>query len=93
MIIFDINKMLFGCCIRMLCDEFPYVYNYNDEINDYLQINHDDFEKSLNSYNGYYYNVGDSSDVFILHFDNKEDAERFIKEYLEPQLIAKELSK
>ena len=94
MITFDIGKIeMFGYYITILCNKYPYTYyRYDNDISDYLQIDRDDFEKSLNSYNGCYYNVGNSFNIFILYFKNIEDAELFVKEYLEPHLIVKELS-
>ena len=59
-----------------------------------LEIDCCSFNKVLSSYGGLHQSYSYSNEVYtvdVLYFRNKENAERFIKEYLEPQLIATKL--
>ena len=60
----------------------------------YLDIDYHDFNKALSSYGGSHQTYSYSNNVctvHVLYFINREDAELFIKDYLEPQLITKQL--
>lgn len=84
-----------GYFIRaIIYDEYVSLTN-SINIAEYLNIDCCDFDKALSSYGGLNQTYSYLSKVYtigILYFINREDAELFLKEYLEPQLIAKQLS-
>ena len=82
-----------GYFVLMVCNKHISTIKCDNEISDYLQIDQYSFNEALKAYNGQYKNLW-TNRVFnptILYFTNEENANLFIKEYLEPNLIAKEL--
>ena len=65
-------------------------------IRQYFNIDYDSFGESLRSYGGSHQSTKSLDDAWIitvLYFKSKENAKLFIKEYLEPQLVASQLLK
>ena len=74
----------------MVGRECGYMYSYN-MIRSYLQVDDNDFINNLKLYGGQLLQLEFEDDVIF--FLDKEKAKVFINEYLEPLLIAKQLSK
>ena len=89
---FEIKSFGDWCYIRMVGREYGRIYNYN-VISSYLQVDNDDFINNLKLYGGELLQLQFDKDEVILFFIDKEKAKVFINEYLEPLLIAKQLSK
>ena len=93
MVTFSAQKVMNGYHVTMIINKPNYdTYKYGEAIIKYLQVDTNDFNKALKLYNGIPYFLGSTLDSVILYFITKESANDFINNYLEPQLIAKELS-
>lgn len=89
-IAFKIYKFNIGYCVTI---KGKYIkYNDSEIIRKFLQVDINNFNKALNSYGGIYKRLSKMFERDILFFTHKEDIELFVKEYLEPLLVAKQLS-
>lgn len=90
---FKINTCQFdlGYYITMNFDDTS-LYKNSKNIIRYLNIDVDSFSNTLRLYDGIYGCTGLIYGYNTLLFRHKERAELFIKEYLEPLLVAKQLS-
>ena len=91
---FKVKPIEFGYYIEMTINE-DIVCRFVSGIIKYLGIEFDDFNSKLKSYEGGYLELAHyrfGYPVKCIFFLDKKDAEKFIAEYLEPQLIIKELS-
>ena len=92
---FEIVKFDAGYYITMKIKHNKYKHNDDEIIRRFLQIDINSFNNALNLYGWSRQSYGYLNEIYtthILYFKNKENAELFLKEYLEPQLITKQLS-
>ena len=94
MVDFIIRPIANGYYIIIVDNKQMCIYKYNNDIALYLQVNFKNFNETLKIYGGTHKDFRTGILITtIVYFTNKENAKLFIKEYLEPQLIVKELSK
>lgn len=96
---FKIKQAKFGgYYIVMKCNQLINEYSFLGSIAIHLNVKINNFHNAIKLYNGTCIDLNNNLIDFAtkyarIYFKNKDDANLFITEYLEPQLTAKELSK